>query len=114
MLVRLRGGACSVHARAYAETMHPGIGPEAEAEALYVRQTGLVERLRAHVGEFVLWDIGLGAAANVLTALRRTSGVASRLRILSFDHSADPLRFALRHSSELPHLEGYQPMVTRL
>ena len=113
-IVRLRSGACSVHARSYAETMHPGIGPEAEAEALYVRQTGLIERLRGHVGEFVIWDIGLGAAANALTALRRSQDLAARLRILSFDHTVGPLRFALRHAAELPHLHGYQEEADQL
>ena len=71
-LVRLRNGAHSVHSLAYGETMHPGLGPVAEAEALYVRQLKLCERLQNHTGEFVIWDIGLGAAANALTVLRAT------------------------------------------
>lgn len=107
-IVRLRGGAYSVRAGAFAEAMHPGIGPEAEAEALYVRQTGLLERLLGHRGEFVIWDIGLGAAANVLTALRRTSHVPSHLRVVSFDDTLGPLAFARQHPVELPYLAGFQ------
>ena len=42
----------------------------AEAEALYVKQLSLVERVREQEGEFVIWDVGLGAAANALTVLR--------------------------------------------
>jgi hypothetical protein len=34
---------------------------------LYVRQLGLIERLKQTSGPFVIWDVGLGAAANVLT-----------------------------------------------
>ena len=68
-LVKLANGAHSVHSVAHHETFHPVIGPVAEAEALYVRQLRLVERLQRHTGEFVLWDVGLGAAANALTAL---------------------------------------------
>jgi len=113
-LVRLRSGAHSVHARSYAETMHPGIGPAAEAEALYVRQTGLIERLRAHHGEFVIWDIGLGAGANALTALRQTEALDASLRLISFDSTDAPLRFASGHPAELPYLRGYEQEVARL
>ncbi len=115
-LVPLRGGAFSVRARSYAETMHPGVGPEAEAEALYVRQTGLIERLQRHEGEFVIWDIGLGAAANALTVLRRVEQVARplQLRMFSFDDTTGPLAFALQHAAELPYLSGYESTVATL
>ena len=68
-LVKVASGAHSVHSLAYRETFHPVVGPAAEAEALYVRQTRLLERLQHHQGEFVMWDVGLGAAANPLTVL---------------------------------------------
>ena len=66
-----------------------------EAEALYVRQLGLAERLRVHRGEFVIWDVGLGAAANALTVLRATRDIPSELRLVSFDETLDVLRFGL-------------------
>ena len=50
----------------------------AEAEALYVNQLRLRERLADHAGEFVIWDVGLGAAANALTVLRATREIACR------------------------------------
>src|SRR6266699_5817559 len=56
-LVKLASGLHSVHSLAHQETFHPVIGPVAEAEALYVRQLGLVERLQNHTGEFVIWDV---------------------------------------------------------
>src|SRR3954463_6716124 len=65
-LVKLASGVHSVHSVADRETFHPVIGPSAEAQALYVRQVRLLERLKAREGEFVIWDVGLGAAANVL------------------------------------------------
>ena len=71
-IVRLANGAHSVHSLAHHETFHPVVGPVAEAEALYVRQLRLAERVQPHQGEFVLWDVGLGAAANAITALRAT------------------------------------------
>jgi tRNA U34 5-methylaminomethyl-2-thiouridine-forming methyltransferase MnmC len=71
-LVRLNNGICSVRSLADDETFHPVIGPVAEAEALYVNQLRLRERLKNHSGEFVIWDVGLGAAANALTVLSAT------------------------------------------
>ncbi len=113
-LVQLVNGAWSVHALAERETFHPVIGPVAEAEALYVRQLGLIERLRAHAGEFVVWDVGLGAAANSLTVLRHTRAIPRPLRLVSFDHTLEPLRFGLAHAAQLGYFAGYEPAVQQL
>jgi tRNA U34 5-methylaminomethyl-2-thiouridine-forming methyltransferase MnmC len=113
-LVRLASGAFSVHALAEDETFHPVIGPVAEAEALYVRQLRLVERLRAGAGEFVIWDVGLGAAANAVTVLRHTRAVARPLRLVSFDHTLAPLRFAVAHARELAYPQGYECVLEEL
>jgi len=113
-LVRVAGGVNSVHSLAYRETFHPVIGPVAEAEALYVRQLRLIERLRQHSGEFVIWDVGLGAAANVLTVLRATEAVPSSLRVVSFDQTLEPLAFALNHAEELGYFAGYEEHVAEL
>ena len=71
-LVKLANGSYSIHSLNEDETFHPVIGPVAEAEALYVRQLALATRLKQHEREFVIWDVGLGAAANPLTVLRST------------------------------------------
>jgi tRNA U34 5-methylaminomethyl-2-thiouridine-forming methyltransferase MnmC len=113
-LVKLANGAHSVHSLAHHETFHPVIGPVAEAEALYVRQLRLVERLQHHTGEFVLWDVGLGAAANALTALHAAGGIPCSIHLLSFDHTLEPLAFALQHREELGYLAGYEPHLERL
>jgi tRNA U34 5-methylaminomethyl-2-thiouridine-forming methyltransferase MnmC len=113
-IVKLAGGAHSVHSLAEAETFHPVVGPVAEAEALYVRQLRLAERLQAHAGELVVWDVGLGAAANPLTVLRAARAVGGRLRLVSFDHTLAPLEFALQHTDYLPYLEGYETHLRRL
>lgn len=113
-LVSLPNGAHGVHSLAYGETMHSSAGPVAEAEELYVRSIGLRERLAAHAGEFVIWDVGLGAAGNVLTVLRATRDVPSRLRILSFDNSTEPLRFALGNARELGYFDDHAETAARL
>lgn len=113
-LVQLVNGSFSIRSLAEQETFHPVVGPVAEAEALYLKQLRLKERLQAHVGEFVIWDIGLGAAANVLTVLRHTATIPSRLRIISFDHTLEPLRFALAHRESLGYFEGFEMPTSRL
>lgn len=124
-LVQLRNGTSSVHSLARYETFHPGIGPEAEADALYVRQLRLPERVRETWEEFVVWDVGLGAAANALTVMRRIDEVlgsktdspparAKRMRIFSFDETTEALRFALQHVAELPYLDGFENIAREL
>jgi queuine tRNA-ribosyltransferase len=126
-LVRLRNGACSVRSLAEDETFHPGIGPALEAEALYVRQLHLPERVRETSGEFVIWDVSLGAAANALTTVRLVrEGLASsnaaaqesrapkQLRLISFDLTTDAAAFALEHGSELGYVAGYESALTEL
>jgi tRNA U34 5-methylaminomethyl-2-thiouridine-forming methyltransferase MnmC len=113
-IVRLAGGAYSVHSLAHAETFHPVIGPVAEAQALYVLQLRLAQRLQRHTGEFVIWDVGLGAAANALTVLRGAREVPSSIHLLSFDHTLEPLEFALQHPEHLEYLSGYEPQLKAL
>jgi hypothetical protein len=96
------------------ETFHPVAGPVAEAEALYVRQLRLPERMSAAGDEFVIWDVGLGAGANALTALRATRGTVAPVRILSFDHTLEPLRFGLEHRRALGYFDGYEGAVEEL
>ncbi len=113
-LVRLANGAFSIHSIADRETFHPVAGPVAEAESLYVRQLNLRERMRECVGEFVIWDVGLGAAANVLTALRCTRDVEARVRVISFDRTTAALEFAFKHADKLEYLKGFESWIGEL
>jgi tRNA U34 5-methylaminomethyl-2-thiouridine-forming methyltransferase MnmC len=90
------------------------VGPVAEAEALYLDQLRLIARLQHCPGVFVLWDVGLGAAANVLTVLRAAREVPCSIHVLSFDRTTEPLAFALHHADELGYLAGYQQHLERL
>ena len=113
-LVYLANGTCSVRSLAHRETFHPVIGPVAEAQALYVRQGEALRRMNESPQEFVIWDVGLGAAANALTILRSTAEASGRLRLVSFDHTLEPLRFALQHASNLGYFSGYEKTVSAL
>ena len=114
-LVTLANGTISIRSLAEGETFHPVIGPVAEAEALYVRQLHLAERLAASSDpEWVVWDVGLGSAANVTTALRHLGGIPGRIRIVSFDHTLEPLRFARDHARELGYPQGFEDPIGEL
>ncbi|MEP6664671.1 MAG: hypothetical protein ABJC04_13525, partial [Verrucomicrobiota bacterium] len=113
-IVQLANGTFSVHSFAESETFHPVIGPMAEAQALYVKQLKLRERLAESSGEFVIWDVGLGAAANVLTILRETKDISSEVRIISFDHKIAPLEFAVNHAENLRYFTDYETPVRKL
>ena len=105
-LVRLRNGAVCVRSVADDETFHPGIGPVAEAEALYVRQLRLPERVRETKGEFVIWDVGLGAAANALTALRECGSLNANSGQPTPDPSQEGNQSTARVQSPAPLLGG--------
>jgi len=109
-LVRLANGSRTIKSHRAGETFHPVIGPENEAKALYVDQLNLVDRMRSTDGEFVIWDVGLGGGANALTVLKHSQAADCPLRLISFDHSLEPLKFAAEHADELgyfgPHREA--------
>jgi hypothetical protein len=113
-IVQLNGGAHTLYSSAYGEKMHPGLGPQAEAELLYVRQLQICERLRGGAGEFVIWDVGLGAAANAIAALRATRDIQRPLRLVSFDNTSEPLEFALQNAAALGYLKGYEATLAEL
>jgi hypothetical protein len=107
-MVRLANGIFSVHSLAEKETFHPVVGPVAEAQALYINQLKLRQRLQGHTGEFVIWDVGLGAGGNVLAVFGATRDLACPLRVVSFDRTTEPLQFALEHAAALGYLAGYR------
>jgi queuine tRNA-ribosyltransferase len=113
-LVDLRNGGQTLFSASYEEKMHPGLGPAAEAELLYVRQLQICERLQKTSGEFVVWDVGLGGAANAVATLRATREIAGTLRIISFDNTSEPLEFALKNAAALKYLDGYEQQAAEL
>ena len=113
-LVELANGTKTLYSASYGEKMHPGLGPVAEAEQLYVRQLRICERLQGHADEFVIWDVGLGAAANAIATLRATKEIAGKLHLASFDNTTGPLEFALKNSTALGYVAGYETQIASL
>jgi queuine tRNA-ribosyltransferase len=96
-VVRTRGGALAMRSLDAGEVMHPGVGPVVEAEALYVRQSRLAERLLG-APTLVLFDVGLGAGSNAFAAraaAERAPAGAGRLDLVSFERDLGALALAL-------------------
>lgn len=111
-IVKLRNGAFSLRSLKHGETMHPAIGPLAEAESLYVKQLQIPERAAKHDGQFVVWDVGLGAAANAIAVLNSITD--RELLLLSFDSTTEPLQFALAHTDQLAYLKPFRAQLGSL
>lgn len=104
-LVRTRAGIWAIRSCDAGEVMHPGVGPVVEAEALYVQQSRLSERLQtADRSPLTLFDIGLGAGSNALAAWQASERAplsAARLHLISFERDLGALELALAHGPEL-------------
>ena len=118
-LVALSGGIHSLRSRRNGQTFHPVVGPVAEADAVHVRGTQLVERANALPpgGPFVIWDVGLGAAANALAAVRALRAGyrgANRVVMRSFDLGTAAVEFALANAEALGYPLGDEPALRAL
>lgn len=91
----LPNGVATLYAEQVGETFHPGLGPMGEAECLYVEQPGLGARLLGEAAT-VVWDVGLGAAANAMAAIGCWQRMGGSLHVVSFDRTLGPLQEALR------------------
>ena len=109
-------GATSVHSFEHGETFHPVVGPMAEARGLHVGESRLAGRVAGGSGPFVIWDVGLGAAANAIAVLEALSGLeaAREIELHSFDSTTAPLEFAAAHEAELGYLAEWMPAVGAL
>ena len=102
-------GFSSIRQVSSGEIMHSRTDPMEEARRLYVEQSHLAERLREKPGEaLVLWDVGLGAAANAIAAIECYEGARPTrpLQIISFENDLDPLRLAVANIKHFPYLRA--------
>jgi queuine tRNA-ribosyltransferase len=109
------------------EVMHPGSDPAYEAQSLYVEQSRLLQRLSSPActtlaatalagsleAPLVVWDVGLGAAANAMAAILAVENLrpaaARPLKLVSFENDLDSLKLALDHPAWFKHLRHAAP-----
>jgi queuine tRNA-ribosyltransferase len=115
-------GFASIRQISSGELMHSRTAPMEEATRLYIEQSNLAERVRVVADEdqknaeppLVIWDVGLGAAANAMAAIacyeeQAAAGPVRPLRIISFENDLDSLRLAFRHNRDFPYLRHSGP-----
>ncbi len=108
---RHQDGFANIRQVSSGETMHSSNPPLKEARELYVEQSRLAEALlEDSESELVLWDVGLGAAANAMAAIQcheelRRNGKSPRpMHLVSFENDLDSLRLALANHQEFQYL----------
>lgn len=112
-LITLKSGHTSLRLSSNRETFHPVIGPEAEARRLHVEQQRLVSR-SLEIDPLIIWDVGLGAAANAVAAIEALSQGPGTVELHSFDRTLAPLQFACDHSEHLRYLRPHRDLIQEL
>jgi queuine tRNA-ribosyltransferase len=111
-------GFCSIRQISSGEIMHSRTPPMVEAQQLYIDQSDLPARLHltpeehsdpANATPLVIWDVGLGAAANAMAAILcyealAAAGPVRPMHLISFENDLDPLRLAFLHNREFTYL----------
>lgn len=125
-IVTTKTGAVSIRNKSNNETMHNPVGPWLEANLLYVEQSKLREHLSVQTTEeLVVYDIGLGAAANAIAAIIAATKDYQRcarseqsnfrpFRIISFEKDLELLRFALKNANCFAHFSGYETAIDQI
>jgi tRNA U34 5-methylaminomethyl-2-thiouridine-forming methyltransferase MnmC len=113
IIVTLKSGTKSLRSLKRNETFHPTSGPISEATLLHVDQQRLLDRA-SKVPRFVIWDVGFGAAANVLAVIAALKGSRAEIEIHSFDLTTAPIEFAIEHADELGYTKGFEEPLREL
>jgi tRNA U34 5-methylaminomethyl-2-thiouridine-forming methyltransferase MnmC len=108
-------GATSIRNKKINEIMHNPVGPWLEANQLYIEQSNLKQHLLVNTDkELVIYDVGLGAAANAIATLHAIKNTERPVRLISFERDLELLHFALEHSKDLKYLAGYEDIIHAL
>ena len=116
-IVTTRMGVLSIRDNDTLEIMHNPVGPWQEANSLYIEQSQLQRRLSQDLAqELVIFDVGLGAAANALAALHcaRALQVRRPLRLISFERELSLLQFALENAHHFDHFKDFEEAVSSI
>jgi len=109
-----REGFASILHVASGEIMHSRTPPMDEARRLYIEQSFLAERVRGEGDPLVIWDVGLGAAANAMGAIRcyeeqTAAGPVRPMHIVSFENDLDSLKLAFEYNERFTYLRHGGP-----
>ncbi len=112
-VVRTASGEVSIRNNIVNEVMHNPVGPWAEANLLYIEASKLNQLLLSgEKSPLVLYDVGLGAAANALAALSafakalESSEQCRPLTIISFENDLSLLAFVINEAEKIPYITG--------
>lgn len=91
------------------QLMHSEVGPWVEANTVYVHPSELEKRLSAKTGApLVLYDVGMGTAANAIAAVEASARQRRNLEIYSFEKYPEALRQILSSIDSFPYLSRYR------
>ncbi len=121
-IVKTTTGAVSIRNKAVNEIMHNPVGPWIEANSLYIDQSELRQKLsKPNREELILFDVGLGAAANALAAIacaqvvdHGNPGGSRPLKIISFERELELLKFALQNAEQFAHFQGHEQALRQI
>ncbi len=109
-------GFSSIRQISSGEIMHSRTPPMEEARSLYIEQSALAARLHRSdpARALVIWDVGLGAAANAMAAIHcyeeeAASGPLRPMQIISFENDLDSLRLAFLNDERFPYVRHSAP-----
>lgn len=95
--------------------MHSNIGPWSEANILYIDQAQFSHRLNCKA-DLVLYDIGLGIAANSIATIHHFSQLnwPRSLHIISFETDPSGLIYAVKNLEAFPFIQKHRAMLQSL
>jgi hypothetical protein len=115
-IIETLSGEKSIKDSLVQERLHPA-GPLYESQEIYIAQSRIKEKLSDMTRScpLVLYDVGLGAAANGIAAVEAAYEVCGhKLKILSFENDLEIFRFTLKNISSFPHLMKHEVLLNTL
>lgn len=103
-------GATTLKQLSTGEIMHSSIGPVVEARKIYVEQSGLESKLQNGANTpLVIYDLGLGVAANAVESIRCALNTQGRRRahLISFENDLGGIMTALDHLDRFSFLRDF-------
>jgi tRNA U34 5-methylaminomethyl-2-thiouridine-forming methyltransferase MnmC len=99
------------------QAMHSVIGPLAEADLVYAGRARIEKKLSSDNSRIVLYDIGMGTAANVVATLnriKRSPKSRGTLTIASFETKPEGLATVLENLELFPDLHAWKTPLREL